>query len=180
MKTTFEQTTTEKEKSFQAILDKTVDNKNTFGTSFALKKETLVWNGASGNLSIDQPYFIASTAKLFTSAIILKLREENKLSFDDKIANYIDKSILSGLHVYKGKDYSEELTVKHLLSHSSGLADYFQGKGTNGRSLENELMEGKDQSWTFEQAIERTKKMKALLLREQKVRQAIQMQISSF
>ena len=124
MKTTFEQTTTEKEKSFQAILDKTVDNKKIFGTSFALKKETLLWNGASGNLSIDQPYFIASTTKLFTSAIILKLREESKLSLDDKIANYIDKSILSGLHVYKGKAY--------------------------------------------------------LLLREQKVRQAIQMQIFSF
>jgi len=156
--------TSEKEKSFQTVLDKAVDGKKVFGTSFALKKDTLIWQGASGNLSIDQPYFIASTTKLFTTAIILKLRAEGKLSLDDKISNYIDKSILSGLHMYKGKEYSQELTIKHLLSHTSGLPDYFQGKGTRGKSLENEITEGNDQYWTFEQAIERTKKMPPLFV----------------
>src|SRR5690606_36227781 len=135
MQTTLGQMTTEKEKSLQAVLDKTVDVKKVFGTSFAIKKDTLIWQWASGNLSIDQPYFIASTTKLFTTAIILKLRSEKKLSLNDKIGNYIDKSILSGLHIYKGKDYSQELTIKHLLSHTSGLPDYFQGKGTSGKSL---------------------------------------------
>jgi D-alanyl-D-alanine carboxypeptidase len=159
MQTTFGQMTTEKEKSLQTILNKTVDGKKVFGTSFAIKKDTLVWNGASGNLLIDQPYFIASTTKLFTTAIILKLRAESKLSLDDKISNYIDKSILSGLNIYKDKDFSQELTIKHLLSHTSGLPDYFQGKGTTGKSLENEITEGNDQLWTFEQAIERTKSM---------------------
>jgi len=154
--------TTEKEKSFQTVLDKTVDGKKVFGTSFAFKKDTLIWQGASGNLSIDQPYFIASTTKLFTTAIILKLRAEGKLNLEDKISMYIDNSILSGLHLYKGKDYSQELTIKHLLSHTSGLPDYFQGKGASGKSLENEVTAGNDQFWTFEQAIERTKKMTPL------------------
>lgn len=154
--------TIEKEKSLQTVLDKTVDDKKVFGTSFAFKKDTSIWQGASGNLTIDQPYFIASTTKLFTTAIILKLRAERKLSLEDKISNYIDNSILTGLHIYRGKDYSQELTIKHLLSHTSGLPDYFQGKGINGKSLENELTEGNDQFWTFEQAIERTKKMTPL------------------
>lgn len=145
------------QENFQKILNKTVDNKKVFGTSFAIKKNTQVWNGASGNLSIDQPYFIASTTKLFTTAIILKLRAERKLSLDDKISKYIDKSILTGLHIYKGKDYSQELTIKHLLSHTSGLPDYFQDKAANGKSLEDELANGNDQYWTFEQTIERTK-----------------------
>ncbi len=162
MQTTFGQMTSEKEKRFQTILDKTVDGKKVFGTSFAIKKDTLMWKGTSGNLTIGQPYFIASTTKLFTTAIILKLRAENKLSLDDKINKYIDESILTGLHIYKGKDYSEELTIKHLLSHTSGLPDYFQGKGKSGKSLENEIIEGNDQFWTFEQAIERTKKMAPL------------------
>jgi CubicO group peptidase (beta-lactamase class C family) len=159
---TFGQMTNDKEKSLQTILNKIVDGKKVFGTSFAIKKDTLVWNGVSGNLLKDQPYFIASTTKLFTTAIILKLREESKLSLDDQISKHIDKSILSGLHIYKVKDYSEELTIKHLLSHTSGLPDYFQGKGTSGKSLENEIIEGNDQFWTFEQAIERTKKMTPL------------------
>jgi len=150
----------EKEEFFQTVLDKTVDNKKVFGTSFALKKDHVIWQGASGNLSVDQPYFIASTTKLFTTAIILKLRADGKLNLDDKISNWIDKSILSGLHIHKGKEYSEELTIKHLLSHTSGLPDYFQGKGENGKSWEDEIKNGKDQFWTFEQAIERTKRLK--------------------
>lgn len=153
---------TEKEKSLQAVLDRTVDGKKVFGTSFALKKDDYVWRGASGNLSIEQPFFIASTTKLFTSAIIMKLREEGKLSLDDKIGQYLNPSILVGLHIFKGKEYSEDLTIKHLLSHTSGLPDYFQGKGASGKSLEDEITTGNDQFWTFEQAIERTKKMPPL------------------
>lgn len=152
----------DKQTELQNILDKTVDGKKVFGTSFALKKGTYVWQGASGNLSIDQPYFIASTTKLFTTVLILKLRAESKLNFEDKISIYLDKSVLNGLHIYKGKEYSNEITIKHLLAHTSGLPDYFQGKGESGKSLEKEITSGNDQFWTFEQAIERTKKLKPL------------------
>lgn len=152
----------EKEKVLQAILDKTVDQRKVFGVSFAIKSEGLTWQGTSGNLAKDQPYFIASTTKLFTTAIILKLREEGKLSLDQKINQYIAPSLLSGLHFYKGTDYSQELTIKHLLSHTSGLPDYFQDKGHNGKSLEDELISGNDQYWTFEETIERTKSIEPL------------------
>jgi D-alanyl-D-alanine carboxypeptidase len=155
---------TNKEQALQTVLDKTVDGKKIFGTSFAIKKDGLTWLGASGNVTTEQPYFIASTTKLFTTAIILQLKAEGKLSFDDTISSYLDKSIMKGLHIYKGKDYSGDITIKHLLAHTSGLADYFQGKGANGKSLEDDLMQGKDQYWTFEQAIERTKAMQALFI----------------
>lgn len=145
------------QEKLQNILNKTVDYKKVFGTSFAFKKDTLTWQGSSGNISIDQPYFIASTTKLFTTAIILKLRAEGKLNLDDKICKYLDKSILSGLHVYKRNEYSQELTIKQLLSHTSGLPDYFQDKGSNGKSLEEELVSGNDQSMTFNKTIEITK-----------------------
>lgn len=71
---------------------------------------------------------------------------------------------MSGLHFYKGKDYSQELTIRHLLSHTSGLPDYFQDKGASGKSLENELMAGNDQFWTFEESIDRSKKMSPLFV----------------
>ena len=155
---------TEKEKSLQAVLNKTVDGKRVFGTSFAIKKDGVTWFGASGNVTKDQPYFIASATKLFTTAIILRLKSEGKISLEDKISKYLDKTVLNGLHVYSNKDYSDELTIKHLLAHTSGLADYFQGKGVNGKSLEDEIKNGGDQFWTFEQALERTKAMKPLFI----------------
>ena len=151
-----------KENSFQAVLNKIVDGKKVFGTSFALKKDTLFWQGSAGNFTTDQTYFIASTTKLFTTAIILKLVSSGKLNLDDTIDKYLDQSTMRGLHTFKGIDYSNKITIKNLLAHTSGLPDYFQGKEAHGSSLENELMAGRDQFWTFEQAIERTKKMKPL------------------
>ncbi len=40
---------TEKEKSLQTVLDKTVDGKRVLGVSFAVKKDRVRWLGASGN-----------------------------------------------------------------------------------------------------------------------------------
>lgn len=150
----------EKEKLLQSVLEKVVDRKKIFGTTFALKKNDEFWIGASGNISKDQPFFIASTTKLFTTAIILRLQSEEKLNLDDNINKYLSHPILNGLHIYKGKEYSNQLTIKHLLAHTSGLPDYFQNKGKKGRSLEDEIKNGHDQYWTFEQCIERTKSMK--------------------
>ena len=150
---------TDKEKSLQKVIDEKVDNRKVFGTSFSIKKDDFVWHGNSGNFSANQSYFIASTTKLFTTATILKLKADGNLNLDDKVSNYIDDSILAGLHIFKGKEYSARITIKHLLAHTSGLSDYFQGKGANGKSLEGELVIGNDQSWTFEQAIERAKKI---------------------
>jgi len=146
----------------QSILDKTVDGKKVYGVSFAIKRNDSTWVGASGNMTKEQPYFIASTTKLFTTAIILHLRAQGKLKLEDKISYYLDESILNGLHVYKGKEYSDELTIQHLLAHTSGLPDYFQGKGENGKSLEDELTAGNDQFWNVEYTIEITKKMSPL------------------
>ena len=154
----------EKKTSLQEVLDKSIDDKKIFGTSFALKKDTLTWIGASGDIAIDQQYFIASTTKLFTTAIILNLKSKDVLSLDDEIAKYLDDSIVSGIHIYKGIDYSANLTIRHLLSHTSGLPDYFQNKGANGKSLEDELLSGNDQTWTFDQAIGKTKSMNPLFI----------------
>jgi D-alanyl-D-alanine carboxypeptidase len=104
----------------QTVLDKAVDNKKIFGSAFGVKKGDYIWVGSSGNLTIDRPYFIASSTKLFTSALIFNLRSRGLLSLDDSISRFIDKSVLHRLHVFKGKEYSETITVKHLLAHTSG------------------------------------------------------------
>lgn len=146
----------------QKVLNQQVDNKKVFGTSFCIKYKGETWSGTAGDLQQESPYFIASTTKLFVTAIILHLRSQGLLKLDDKISQYLDKSIMQGLHTYKGVDYAQEITIQQLLAHTSGLPDYFQDKNAQGNSLETELMKGNDQFWSFEQCIEMSKKMQPL------------------
>ena len=69
------------------------------------------------------PFFIASVSKLFVTSCILILQEQQKLSLDDLIGNYIDKTTMDNLHIYKGEDYSHRLTISDLLFNKSGLPD---------------------------------------------------------
>jgi len=144
---------------FQNIINKTIDNKSVFGTVLTVVKGNDSWTGSAGNLTNEQPYFIASTTKLYVTALILKLKADGKLSLDDKISNYLSPEVMHKLHVYKAVNYSDTLTISNLLAHTSGLPDYFEDKGADGKNLLQKLQEGADQSWTFEQAVEMSKKM---------------------
>ena len=75
--------------------------------------------------SPQQPNHLASVGKLFTATIISILYEKGELDFEDKISKYLDSELMSQLHVYKGRDYSQEIKIKHLLKQTSGLNDVF-------------------------------------------------------
>lgn len=49
-----------------------------------------------GGKSIDAPLLMASITKLFTTTCIIKLLEQGKLSFDDKVTHFLIKGILVG------------------------------------------------------------------------------------
>ena len=54
---------------------------------------------------------LASVTKQFTAMIIMMLKEKGKLNYDDAVEKYLDIP-------YKG------ITIRHLLTHTSGLPDY--------------------------------------------------------
>ena len=66
---------------------------------------------------------IDSIAKTMTATIVMKLVESKRLDVDDLISQYLAGSLMDGLHVYQGQSYSETITVRHLLSHTSGVPD---------------------------------------------------------
>ena len=57
---------------------------------------------------------LASVSKQFTAMVIMMLKEEGKLRYDDPIDKYIP-----------GLPY-KDITIRHLLTHTSGLPDYQQ------------------------------------------------------
>src|SRR5687768_7411603 len=60
---------------------------------------------------------IASLTKPFTAALILKLAEDGKLSINDQLNKYYP--------TYPG---GERITLRHLLTHTSGIANYTDDK----------------------------------------------------
>jgi CubicO group peptidase (beta-lactamase class C family) len=154
----------EKSERLQSILNNAIDNKNIFGTSFSVNYKSELWSGASGNLSAESQYFIASTTKLYVTAIILHLKSRGILDLEDKIGKYLDNTVLKDLHKLKGTDRSGEISIKHLLAHTSGIPDYFQQKNNQDTSFEKEIVKGRDQYWSFEQAVEYSKSLKPLFV----------------
>ena len=59
---------------------------------------------------------MASVGKIFTSVLISILYENDQLSFEDSITKYLDRELVKHLHVYKGKDYTNDIKIKHLLN----------------------------------------------------------------
>jgi len=110
--------------------------------------------GASDSLSetetftANSHYFIASTSKLYATAIIMQLRRDGLLSLDDPIARFLSDEEITGIHVLGGVDRSQSITIRQLLSHTSGLADYLEGKQIDGTTLIDKLLVGGDASWT--------------------------------
>jgi CubicO group peptidase (beta-lactamase class C family) len=107
-----------------------------------------------GDIGQDAQYFIASTTKIYTTAIIMKLRSEGHIDLDSLISEFFTTDQLQNICTISGRDYSHQITVRQLLAHTSGLADYFQDKDIHGISLEKRLMQGQDEAWNLEKVLE--------------------------
>ena len=102
----------------------------------------------------------ASIGKMTCAALTLKMAEAGYFTLDDSIYHYLPDSIMTGLHILGGRDYSNRITIRHLLSHRSGLADYVQDGDVNGNGLPDflELLISQPQKfWTPQETIEYTK-----------------------
>jgi D-alanyl-D-alanine carboxypeptidase len=97
------------------------------------------WKGAAGKadgknegknevMTDDHKIKIASIGKTFTATVVLQLVEEGSLNLDDTIDMYLDNPIVNvdSLHIYEGITYGRQITIKQLLSHTSGIADYME------------------------------------------------------
>ena len=85
----------------------------------------------------DALFWIASMTKPITSVAILMLQDEGKLSVDDPVAKYLPE--LAKAATADGTVHT--LTLKHLLTHSAGLAESTKEERDSAKSLA-ELMPG--------------------------------------
>ncbi|MBU5594839.1 beta-lactamase family protein [Amphibacillus sp. MSJ-3] len=102
-----------------------IQKKNHFsGTIFVKTTQGVLVDGSYGYANRSERlennsstrYGIASGCKLFTAIAICQLIEQGKLSFDAKLRDCLE---------YDFPNFDKEITVHHLLTHTSGIPDYF-------------------------------------------------------
>ena len=70
----------------------------------------------------DTIFEAGSVSKQFTAAAVLLLARDGKLSLDDPVRKYIPEL----------PDYGTPLTIRHMLTHTSGLRDWGSVAGIGG------------------------------------------------
>jgi CubicO group peptidase (beta-lactamase class C family) len=105
-----------------AILDKSLALSGAPSLAVAVVRNgELVYATAAGKASLspdraatqEARYAVGSISKQFTAAALLLLQEQGKVSLDDKVSKY-----------FPGLTRANEVTIRELLSHTSGYEDY--------------------------------------------------------
>jgi len=129
---------------------------------FSIRRGTETWTGSAGNFTQEQPFFIASTTKLYITALVLQQISRGRLEMGMPISALLPEDVWKGIHVLKGVDYSANITLQQLLAHTSGLPDYFGDKPQGGNAWQSELTQGHDRAWTPMEAIQHSKSIPPL------------------
>jgi len=121
---------------------------------------SLRWVGAAGDahpdgtpMRPDTPIWTASVTKLFIAAAVHRLHEEGVLDLGHPMSAYLPQSLIRGLHRLDGVDYTDLITLRHLLGHLSGLPDFLEDRPRGEQSLMERLLE-EDQAFTIHQVVE--------------------------
>lgn len=125
----------------QNIIEQSTDT-NLAGVAVYIKKDNQEeWIGVSGyadianniKLKAENIFAIGSIGKMYNAVAILKLTEEGKLGLDDLLEKYLPKEIISRI------PNGQVITLRHLLSHQSGLFNYEADTTLNQQYLSGNL-----------------------------------------
>jgi D-alanyl-D-alanine carboxypeptidase len=117
------------------------------------------WSGARGiadpdgrPLEVDDLVPIASVTKLFTSTLVHRLIEDGLIDLDASITTYLGD--IQGIHSLDDIDRTDQITVRHLLSHTSGLPDYYLDAPKEGLSLHEQILRDGDRAFDLDEVVE--------------------------
>ena len=122
------------------------------------------WTGALGpagpggpEMETGTPFFIASVDKTMTAAVVLALAEEERLHLSQTLSDFLPREVAAGLHILNKVDRTDEITLQHLLGHTSGLPDWLEDRPRGGRSLVEEILEKGDREVSLEEVADRVR-----------------------
>jgi CubicO group peptidase (beta-lactamase class C family) len=116
----------------KTFLDNVAKSEAFSGTVLVAKNQQVLFQGAFGQANksfniannINTKFSLGSMNKMFTAIATLQLIEQGKLNFEDKLIDYVDSSWLP-------KEEAEQITIRQLLTHTSGLGNFFTSEFNN-------------------------------------------------
>ncbi|HVM14437.1 MAG TPA: serine hydrolase domain-containing protein [Egibacteraceae bacterium] len=128
---------------------------------------SLTWAGAAGQaepggapMQPDTPFHYASVTKLYTATAVMQLWEQGSVDLDAAITAYLPAALTDGLHRLDGVDRSDQVTVRHLLAHTSGLPDYFLDTSKGQPSLTDRITQA-DFAFGIDDVVARVRRLPA-------------------
>lgn len=94
-------------------------------------------------------FHVASIGKLLTATLVMQLVEPGTFDVETPVSALLPRDELEGLFdVHGTADVAGGATVHHLLSHTSGVADYFEGRVVSGRPVRELVLDEPDRLWS--------------------------------
>ncbi len=84
-----------------------------------VKKEVIGVSAKGKDLQTDMLFGVASNTKIFTACLIMILNEQGRIALNGTIDRYLESATL-----VDKPNVNPKVTIKQLLNHSSGLAEY--------------------------------------------------------
>ncbi len=160
------------EDRLEFLLDELFGRKDIFSAVMGVSSGNgdLRWISARGEASpggrpmtAETPFFIASVTKLYLAVIVMRMVEEGELALGDRMVDRLPASLTRGIHVQGGTDFTDRITLEHLLAHASGLPDFIEDYPARGTGVEDRrslveilLVEG-DRNWSLEDTARRVR-----------------------
>jgi len=129
--------TSAKENQIDEFLNYCFENNIFYGSVLVAEKGNVIYKDAFGysnietkeELTLNNSSCIGSVSKQLTSMAIMILKEQNKLSFEDKLSKY-----------FSDFPSSNKISIRQLLNHTSGIFRYNNLSGlSNGNQLIDDL-----------------------------------------
>lgn len=152
--------------ALQAIVDKQARDNGFPGVILHIAAADLDfnWQGASGmsdpenDLALipEDQFAIASVTKMYTASVVAMLVEQGELDLDDPISMYLDAGLVGQVHVFEGESDGEQLTIRHLLNHTSGFAGFSDSvdKDENGiPDMKDRVQAEPEKIWTTDEVL---------------------------
>lgn len=116
------------------------------GTLLVQRAGALCIEESKGQMTAETPFAIASVSKLYTYALLFQLLDAGQLTYQTTLVQALPSDITRQL------PQSDQITIQHLVDHTSGLANHEMDRQPDGTVLMNEVLQ-QDRPVSFDEAL---------------------------